>query len=262
MININDLSFKYKDKYIFKNLNLNIKDNSITTIIGLNGSGKTTLVKILTGLLKYDGSILIDDLEINEKNIYEIRKKIGIVFDNPKDQLIGNNIYDDLFLILKNIGYENVIDERIDEVANLLGIKSILNINYDELNNNQLQLANVAAALVINPKVLILDEAFNYIDNDIKNLIFEILKKLKEKMTIIIVTHNIEDTLISDEIVVLNNGIVLMGDKDKVYNEEKKLNDLGFKLPFIVELSNRLIFYGLIDRKIYDMEEMVNILWK
>ena len=145
-----------------------------------------------------------------------------------------------------------------------MGIYDILEANPHDLNSNQKQLVSLASALVHDPKVLILDEALTMLDPFDKEKILKILKELNDKgLTIINISHDIEDTLISDKIYVLDSGeIVLEGTKEEVYKEEKKLHNLGFNLPFMVELSNRLMFYNLIDHTIYDMEEMVNTLWK
>lgn len=257
MINIKNLNFKYKNKIIFNDFNLDIK-NGITCMIGNNGCGKSTLAKILVGLLDYEGSITIDDKELKD-NKNELRKHIGIVFDNPNTQFIKETVYDDIAFILKNMNYSKEdINNNINEIVDFLSINDLVNKSYSELNNSDRQLVNLAAALVHKPNIVILDEAL-CIDNKI-----DILKKLKKlKKTVIIISHDIEDTLISDNIVVIDDGkIVLMGNKKKIYKEEKLLNSLGYKLPFIVELSNRLMFYDLIDHTVYDMKEMVDLLWK
>lgn len=264
MIKINNLKFNYQNKIIFENFNLDIKDKSITSIIGPNGCGKSTLVKILVGLLNYEGSIKIDDLEIKD-NIKQIRTDIGVVFENPDNQIVKEVVFDDIAYILQNMGFEqNIIEEKVLNIANYLKINDILNKNIKELNTNQKQLVCLAGALVHNPKILILDESLSLMDSLVKENILQILKDLKKKgLCVINISHDIEDTLISDDIVVLDKGQVLLkGRKNKIYKNEKILNSLGFDLPFMVELSNRLMFYGLIDHIIYDMEEMVDVLWK
>jgi len=263
MVKISNLHFEYKNKVIFDEFNLEIKDKSIVSIIGQNGSGKSTLVKILVGLLDFDGEIIINDTLLNKTNLREIRKNIGIVFENPDNQIVKEIVYDDIAYTLNNMNVEDV-KSKVLEIAEYLGIVDILYSNINSLNVNQKQLVCLASALVRDPQILILDESLALLDAFEKDKVLNLLKDLKRKgLTIINITHDIEDTLISDEIIVVDKGkVVLKGRKNKVYKSEKILKPLGFDLPFMVELSNRLMFYGLIDHVIYDMEEMVDILWQ
>lgn len=265
MITINNLNFKYRDKVIFSGLSLEIENNKITSIIGCNGSGKSTLVKILLGLLKFNGTIKIGNKMLVKDNIKEIRKQIGVVFENPDNQFVAETVMDDIAFTLENMNVEKKeIKNKIEEIAKYIGIYDILEKNPYDLSGGQKQLVALASAIIHEPKLLILDEALTMIEPCLKDKIAELLLDLKSKgMTIILVTHDIEETTFGDNIIVLNDGkIDLKGIKEEVYQAEKKLHDLGFKLPFMVELSYRLMFYNLIDHIIYNMEEMVDTLWK
>ena len=265
MIKITNLNFNYKSKQLFNGFNMEIEKGKITSIIGPNGSGKSTLVKILIGLYNYNGTIKINDILLLKDNIKEIRKSIGVVFTNPDNQFVAETVMDDIAFTLENMNYKKEnIRKKIEEITKYLGIYDILEYNPHDLNSNQKQLVSLASALVHDPKILILDEALTMLDPFDKEKILNILKELNDKgLTILNISHDIEDTLISDKIYVLDKGkIVLSGTKEEVYKEENILHNLGFELPFMVELSNRLMFYDLIDHIIYDMEEMVDILWK
>lgn len=265
IISIRNLRFKYHNKSIFDNFNLEIEENKIISIIGPNGCGKSTLIKILVGLLKYNGAIDICGLPLIKSNIKEIRKKIGIVFENPENQFVAETVMDDIAFTLENMNWKRQdIKNKIEEVSKYLGIYDILECNPHDLNSNQKQLVSLASALVHNPEILILDEALTMLNPQEKDKVLEIVQELKKKgLTIINISHDIEDTLISDEIIVMDSGkVVLKGTKEAVYLEEKTLSNLGFKLPFMVELSNRLMFYDLIDHITFDMKELVNELWK
>lgn len=265
MIKITNLNFNYKSKQLFNGLNMEIEKGKITSIVGPNGSGKSTLVKILIGLYNFNGTIKINDLLLLKDNIKEIRKSIGVVFTNPDNQFVAETVMDDIAFTLENMNYKKKdIRKKIEEITKYLGIYDILEYNPHDLNSNQKQLVSLASALVHDPKILILDEALTMLDPFDKEKILNILKELNDKgLTILSISHDIEDTLISDKIYVLDKGkIVLSGTKDEVYKEEDLLHKLGFELPFMVELSNRLMFYDLIDHVIYDMEEMVDSLWK
>lgn len=265
MITIRNLTFKYRTKDMFDNVDMDIEKGKITSIIGPNGSGKSTLVKILVGLYRYNGKIEINNIPLLKDNRKEIRKNIGVVFTNPDNQFVAETVMDDIAFTLENMNYKKIdIRKKIEEVSKYLGIYDILECNPHDLNSNQKQLVSLASALVHDPKILILDEALTMLDPYDKEKILKILKELNSKgLTILNISHDIEDTLISDKIYVLDKGkIVLSGTKEEVYKEEDKLHKLGFELPFMLELSNRLMFYDLIDHVIYDMEEMMDILWK
>ena len=265
MIKITNLNFNYKSKQLFNGLNMEIEKGKITSIVGPNGSGKSTLVKILIGLYNFNGTIKINDLLLLKDNMKEIRKSIGVVFTNPDNQFVAETVMDDIAFTLENMNYKKKdIRKKIEEITKYLGIYDILEYNPHDLNSNQKQLVSLASALVHDPKILILDEALTMLDPFDKEKILNILKELNDKgLTILNISHDIEDTLISDKIYVLDKGkIVLSGMKDEVYKEEDLLHKLGFELPFMIELSNRLMFYDLIDHVIYDMEEMVDSLWK
>ena len=265
MISIKKLGFKYRQKEIFNDLDMVIEKGKITSIIGPNGCGKSTLVKILVGLYRYTGSIVIDNIPLLKDNRKAIRQKIGVVFTNPDNQFVAETVIDDIAFTLENMNYKKIdISRKIEEVTKYLGIYDILEANPHDLNSNQKQLVSLASALVHDPDILILDEALTLLDPLEKDRVLDILKDLNKKgLTILNISHDIEETLISDMIYVMDEGkIILSGSKEEVYKEEKVLKSLGFKLPFMVELSNRLMFYDLIDHVIYDMKEMVDILWK
>ena len=128
MVKISNLHFEYKNKVIFDKFNLDLKDKSIVSIIGQNGSGKSTLVKILVGLLDFDGEIIIDGVESNKCNIKKIRKNIGVVFENPDNQIVKEIVYDDIAYTLNNMDVEEV-KNRVFEISEYLGIIDILYSN-------------------------------------------------------------------------------------------------------------------------------------
>lgn len=263
ILSIKDLNFSY-EKSLFKDFNLDIKSGTWITLMGPNGSGKSTLIKIITGVIKTDANIILDDIKLNS-NIIEFRKKIGIIFDNPNDTFVCETVFEEIAFVLENLKYsKSTIRKKINEIAEFLNIKEILKSSIKTLNNNQKNLVSLASILVLKPKVLIVDELLDQLDYDDKVKFIKILKDLnKEGMTIINVTHDIENTLCGNEILILNQGnIVIQGPTKKVLEKEQLLNELGFKQPFMIELSNKLKFYGLIDKTILDMKRMVNQLWK
>lgn len=266
IIKIEDLIYKYDDKLVFNRLNLAIKENTWNTIIGPNGSGKSTLIKILTGLLNTDSYIEICGIKLCNNNITEIRKKIGITFENQSDIFVSETAENEIVFKLENLNYpKKKIKDNLSEISKLLKIDKLLDKDLQLLSNSDKKIVALASSVIDYPKILILDEALTGIDEDKKNIILKALKKLqKEKnMTIINVTHNPEELLYSDNIIILNNGTVeLTGTKEEVLKQEKLFNKLGLELPFMASLSLKLISYNLIDKLIFDTDEMVNVLWK
>lgn len=266
MIVINKLFFKYDHKVIFNNLSLSIKKGKFTTILGNNGCGKSTLVRLLTGLENSNGSILIDGIVLNESTLSSIRRKIGVVFENPDNTLISETVMEDLAFPLENLNCSrDFIYSKINEISKYLGISHLLNRCPRDLSGGEKQLVGLGCALITGPELLILDEAFSMVDGMSKLNMLKLLRRIKKdfNVTILNITHDIEESVYCDDIFVINDGsIVIYDNKKNVYKQEKKLNELGFELPFMVSLSNKLSYYDLLDKVVYDMEDMVDLLWK
>jgi len=258
IIEVKNLNFKYKDKQIFKDFNLNIKESTFTTIIGLNGSGKSTLIKIILGLLEFDGNIKINNLTLNKEKINEV---IGVVFENYDNKFTHKKVIDNIAENIKNAKEKK---KKVKEISEYLGITHLIGKNIYDLNESEKGLVMISKALIGNPKILILDEAFEMINNKDKKIVYEKLIELNKKgMTIINITHNIDDVLYGDDIMLIDNGnIILKGPKEEVLLEEKVFNKLNIELPFMASLSIKLKYYGLVDKLIFDMNEMVEEIWK
>lgn len=266
IIKINNLTFRYKNKPIFKNFNLNIKEGEWISIVGPNGSGKSTLVKILVGLMAAEGDITIDKLKLNKENLIHIRKKIGVVFENANDAFVAETVADDIAFTLENLAYEpSEIDKMIKEIASIFKISHLLDKEPYQLSGGEKQKVAIAAAMVAKPRILIIDDALEMVDDESKREIFKSIKKLHrdKTLTIITVTHSLEETYHADRMVVINNGQILIdGPVKEVLQEDRIFYRSGMEIPFMIDLSIKLRLYGLIDHTIIDMDEMVNALWK
>ncbi len=266
IIIIKNLNFCYDDNTIFKNFDLSIEKGEFVHIIGPSGSGKSTLVRILLGLIKTDSYINIYRMNLCDDNLKDIRDNIGVVFENPDNTFVCDTVRDEILFSLNNMQYaESTIKSKLNKVLTYVPVESLLKRSLNTLSGGEKQLVALAAALIKEPKILFLDEALSMIDGVTKKEILNILKRLnnEKKMTIINVTHDIEETVYGNRIVVLNHGkIILNDDKLNVYKEERVLKRLGLELPFMVDLSNKLNYYGLVDDVILNMNEMVNHLWK
>ena len=263
-VEVKNISFSYdNEKDAVRNISFSVEDGSYTTIIGHNGSGKSTIAKLLIGLLeKREGNIFIDGLELNEKNIDEIRSKVGIVFQNPDNQFIGATVADDIAFGLENhLVDPTKMDEIIEEFSKRVNMSEYLNREPQSLSGGQKQRVAIAGVLAMNPDVIIFDEATSMLDPKGKAEINGLIRELNEskKMTIISITHDIEEVVHSDYVLVFDKGrVVLQGKPEDVLKHEKELIDLRLDIPFASKVSNELIKKGLKINKSITLEGLVN----
>ncbi len=268
MIEIKDLIYQYeKDStnYIFNRFSLILKKGSFTTLVGPIGSGKSTLIKILLGLIKVNGYIKIGDFVLCSKNVKQIRTQIGVVFEDPDQVFVAETVMDEIAFALENQNKsKKEIWNKVDDIATCLGIKHLLECDPHTLSEGEKRLVSLASALVIEPQILILDEALSMLDEISKRKIFRILKDCNQKgVTILNATHDLNESLYGNEILLLQNGkIILQGTKEEVLKQESKIKKAGLELPFLADLSIRLMYYGVLDHIILDMNEMVDAIWK
>ena len=265
IITVKSMSFKYDNSYIFKDFDLDINPGTFVSIIGKNGSGKSTLAKILIGLYQASGYITIDGYLLNNFFLKKIRRIFSVCFDNADDHFIGETVKDDLAFSLENLEYsKEEIECNINFISKKFKIDNILEKAPDELTNSEKEKVMIASSLIHNPKILLLDESIHKLNASDKKLVFKILKEYQEeqKLTIILITHNLEDTLYADRIIVLDKGKISFDNiKEEIYKDDK-LERMGFKLPFIVKLSHNLMLYNLIDKIYFDEKDLVNRLWQ
>ena len=172
IIDIKNLTFRYKNKFVFDNFNLSVEKGNWVTIAGSNGAGKTTLVKILAGLEKNYADIKIMDKTLNKKNEFNIKKEIGFVFDNPDNFFACETVEDELAFSLENIAIApSTIKKKIDEISSLLGIKDLLKKNPFYLSGGQKQRVAIARAIINEPRILIFDEATSALDYESESII-------------------------------------------------------------------------------------------
>lgn len=251
---------------LFSNLHLEVQRGTFLSLVGRNGCGKSVLMKILLGLISAEGTILIDGFQLNKKNKRQIRKKIGVVFENPDSNFVAETPREDMSTYLRNLGYsESKMKVRIDEVAKQFDITEVLDYSISNLSGGEKQIIALATVMLHKPSILILDDAFSMIDGITKEKMIKIIKKMnrEEKMTVIQITHDMDDTLYGSEIAIIDSHQIILHDKkEKVFEQEKLLKRAGLELPFMASLSLKLQFYDLIDTMILDMDKMVNVLWK
>ena len=245
-IEFRNVSFHYPNESdVLKNVSFIIESGQMTSIIGHNGSGKSTLAKLIMGLLEpTSGEIYIDDVLLNESSIPSIRNKMGIIFQNPDNQFVGVTVKDDIAFGLENKKIErSKMLELIDEYSKLVKMDLFLESNPENLSGGQKQRVAIAGVLAMNTECVIFDEATSMLDPIGVKEINETMKMLKKTAlkTIISITHNIEETLYSEKVLVLNNGVlVLTGTPKEVLLNIDVLKLAGLDTLESVKLINML----------------------
>ncbi len=230
MIKLKDVNFKYKNgDLVLKDINLKIQEEEFVTIIGKNGSGKSTLLKLIGGITKpTNGQAMVDDIDLsNKKNFMDIRKKVGIVFQNPENQIIFNNVHDDIAFGIKNLELDN-LEKRIKESLKIVNMEEYENAESYDLSMGQKQRITIASVLSMGTKYIVMDEPTAMLDSEGKETVYEIVRKLKKQgYTIIYSTNVMDEILYSDRIILMEKGIIV---------KEIKPNEI---LENIEELKNR-----------------------
>ncbi len=251
-VSIKNISFSYRKDYpVIKNLSLDIESGEYVSILGHNGCGKSTLARILVGLLfPKGGSIEVCGLELNAKNINEIRKKVAIVFQNPDNQFIGATVEDDIAFSLENMCVpRKEMLTLVREYASKVGMENYLSKEPGYLSGGQKQRVAIADALVRNPDILILDEATSMLDPQGKQDILDLVNKIREdnpNLTVISITHDIEEAYLSKRIVLMNQGeIVLSCSPNELFDNAELIEKYNLELPFEVKLKNEIKQLGI-----------------
>lgn len=244
MIKFEDVSFKYKNENrILNNLNFTIKEGEWISIVGKNAAGKSTILNLMAGIIKpTKGKIIIDDIDTkSKKDFMELRKKIGIVFQNPDNQILFPRVYEDIEFALKNLNFEDR-KERIEEALNFVNMKDFQDKNTYELSLGQKQRINIASVLALKPKYIVLDEPTTMIDSKEKENIYRCLQELKKQgYTIIFVTNNINEILLTDKVFILENQQIkhILNKKD-IIDHVNLLEECDIKIPDIIEIVLKL----------------------
>jgi len=262
-IKVNHLKFSYDlETDVVNDVSFTVEKGSYTTLIGHNGSGKSTIAKLLIGLLeKGSGEILIDDLELTEVNLDVIRRKIGIVFQNPDNQFIGATVRDDIAFGLENHQVDPALmDDIINNYAARVDMSKYLDQEPTRLSGGQKQRVAIAGVLAMKPEILILDEATSMLDPEGKSEINALVNALHKEygMTILSITHDIEEVKKSDHVLIMFDGkIVKDGHPSKIMIDEKEMISLKLDAPFSVKLANALKRKGIVLKETLDTERMV-----
>ena len=244
-----------------------VQEDEWIAIVGHNGSGKSTLAKLMIGLLfPEEGDVNVFIEKLTENNIWEIRSRMGFVFQNPDNQFVGSTVQDDVAFALENNGvpFEEMVTRVHDALAQV-NMSDFLDQEPHHLSGGQKQRVAIAGALALHPKLLIMDEATSMLDPQGRNEVIHLVEELKRKtgLTVISITHDLEEALLADRIIVMNKGQVLtVGTPEQIFARGNELEEIGLDLPFALRVSSLLRENGLdIVGEHMTEEELVNELW-
>jgi energy-coupling factor transport system ATP-binding protein len=253
MIEVNNVIFNYSAlgeqdvPPALHNISLTIREGETVAIIGQNGSGKSTLAKLFAAILRPNsGTIRVDGLrtDANGEDIWTIRQRVGIVFQNPDDQLVANTVIDDIAFGPENIGLPRFeIEERVQEALTLLGLEPVAETAISELSVGQKQRVAIAGVLAMRPRYLLLDEPTTMISGQTARHLLDMVQRLARErgIAVIHITHYMHEVIHFQRILVMHEGHIVMDDTPPVvFSRASELDALGLDVPVVTRLGTRL----------------------
>ena len=256
IIDVKNLSFRYKESqeyYDVKGITFHVKRGEWLSIVGHNGSGKSTTVRLIDGLLEAEsGEIVIDDQRLTEENVWNIRRQIGMVFQNPDNQFVGATVEDDVAFGLENQGLSRQeMKKRVEEALDLVGMLDFKKREPARLSGGQKQRVAIAGVVALRPAILILDEATSMLDPEGRRELIETVKGIRKDydMTVISITHDLEEVAMSDRVLVMKKGEIESTSSPRDLFSRNDLDQIGLDDPFANQLKHSLSQNG------YDLPE-------
>ncbi len=269
-IKTENLCFSYADDKagVLKDLNIEIERGSFVVVLGHNGSGKSTFAKLLNMILRpTSGRIYIDGADItrsdmSEDDIYSLRKKIGMVFQNPDNQLVATIVEEDIAFGPENLGVPGAeIRKRVDDALNIVGMSEYARHSPHQLSGGQKQRIAIAGVIAMEPECIIFDESTAMLDPTGRSDVMKTINSLNKDrgITVIHITHNMNEAVMADRVMVMNDGeVVLDGSPAEVFSHVELLKGFGLGVPQTTELFHDL---GLSDETVIDEERGAELLF-
>ncbi|WML29400.1 energy-coupling factor ABC transporter ATP-binding protein [Neobacillus sp. OS1-32] len=269
IVSLKEVTFQYdgQEQNALNHVSFEIYEGEWLAIVGHNGSGKSTMAKLLNGLqFPKEGEITVSGMKLVEENIWDIRKKIGMVFQNPDNQFVGTTVQDDVAFGLENMGIprEEMV-HRVEDSLKKVKMDKFLHQEPHHLSGGQKQRVAIAGVLALRPAIIILDEATSMLDPRGRAEVLETVRTLKDEkaLTVISITHDLEEAAKADRIIVMNKGEVFReGTPEEIFSMDEQLIELGLDIPFSVKVMKAFRKQGISLAKHYlSEEELVEELW-
>ena len=270
IIEVKNLNYRYDHKsedYILKDVSFHVKQGEWLSIVGHNGSGKSTTVRLIDGLLEAEsGDIIISGDKLTADNVWEKRRQIGMVFQNPDNQFVGATVEDDVAFGLENQGMDySMMVKRVHEALELVGMQDFKEREPARLSGGQKQRVAIAGVVALQPDIIILDEATSMLDPEGRLELIRTVKEIKDKnhLTVISITHDLDEISLSDRVLVMKNGQVESTATPRELFSRPDLEDLGLDQPFVNQVKAAMIQTGLTLPETYLTEkELQEQLWE
>ncbi len=270
IIEVKDLKYKYNEAdttYTLNGVSFHVKQGEWLSIIGHNGSGKSTTVRLIDGLLEAEsGDIIIAGDKLTVDNIWEKRRQIGMVFQNPDNQFVGATVEDDVAFGLENQGIPlEEMQERVHQALELVGMSDFMKREPARLSGGQKQRVAIAGVVALRPNIIILDEATSMLDPEGRLDLIRIVKDIKDRynMTVISITHDLDEVALSDRVIVMKEGEVESVSRPEELFMRKDLQALDLNQPFTADLADQLRLKGLeLPDRYFTEEELEEALWE
>ena len=270
IIEVQHLKYKYDnhvDSYILKDVTFHVKQGEWLSIVGHNGSGKSTTIRLIDGLLEAEsGEIIIDGDKLTLENVWEKRRNIGMVFQNPDNQFVGATVEDDVAFGLENQGmdYQTMFD-RVQEALDIVGMQDFKEREPARLSGGQKQRVAIAGVVALRPDIIILDEATSMLDPEGRLELIQTVKKIKDRhgMTVISITHDLDEVALSDRVLVMKEGQVESTSTPSELFSRVDLEDLGLDEPFTNQVKATLLDSGFqLPERYLTEKELQDYLWE
>ena len=270
IIEIKDLAFRYQmnqEHYDVNHVSFHVKRGERLSIVGHNGSGKSTTVRLIDGLLEAEsGEIWIDGDLLTPENVWEKRRKIGMVFQNPDNQFVGATVEDDVAFGLENQGISlDQMQKRVTEALSLVGMEEFHKKEPARLSGGQKQRVAIAGVVALRPDILILDESTSMLDPEGRLELIKIVQEIRKdhQMTVISITHDLEEVSMSDRVLVMKKGQVESTSSPRELFSRSDIDKIGLDQPFVNQLRQSLRKSGLNLPDLYMTEdELEEALWE